>query len=49
LAAAGFALEETGDYVGHSSTYMVDRCRHLIEGHETRAAARFDAYLSEAR
>lgn len=46
MAAAGFALEEIGDYVGHSSTYMVDRYRHLIEGHEARAAARFDAYLA---
>jgi integrase len=45
MAAAGFSLEEIGDYVGHSSAYMVDRYRHLLEGHEARAAARFDAFL----
>src|SRR5262249_11792410 len=43
---AGFSLEEIGDYVGHSSTYMTDRYRHLREGHEARAAERFDAYLT---
>jgi integrase len=31
---AGFSLERIGDYVGHSSAYMVDCYRHLIEGHE---------------
>lgn len=49
MAAAGFALEEIGDYVGHSSAYMVDRYRHLLEGHEAAAASRFDAYLTGAR
>jgi hypothetical protein len=39
-------LEEIGDYVGHASTFMVDRYRHLREGHEARAAERFDAYLA---
>lgn len=47
MADAGFKLEEIGDYVGHSSTFMVDRYRHLIEGHEQEAAARFDRYLTE--
>lgn len=42
---AGFSLERIGDYVGHSSTYMVERYRHLLEGHEAEAAAQFDAYL----
>jgi integrase len=42
---AGFSLERIGDYVGHSSSYMVDRYRHLIEGHEAEAAERFTAYL----
>jgi integrase len=42
---AGFSLEEIGDYVGHGSAYMTDRYRHLREGHEGRAAERFDAYL----
>ncbi len=42
---AGFSLERIGDYVGHSSAYMVDRYRHLLEGHEAEAAERFDAYI----
>ena len=45
---AGLSLEEIGDYVGHSSAYMTDRYRHLREGHEARAAERFDAYLAAA-
>ena len=45
---AGFSLEEIGDYVGHSSSYMTDRYRHLREGHEARAAERFDDYLTRA-
>ena len=32
-------------YVGHSSSYMVDRYRHLLEGHEAEAADRLSAYL----
>jgi integrase len=35
---AGLSLERIGDYVGHSSTYMTDRYRHLLEGHEQEAA-----------
>ena len=42
---AGLSLERIGDYVGHNSTYMVDRYRHLLEGHETEAARLFDQYL----
>jgi integrase len=42
---AGFSLERIGDYVGHSSTYMTDHYRHLLEGHEAEAAKRFDEYL----
>ena len=49
LHAAGFALEEIGDYVGHSSAYMTDRYRHLLAGHEARAAKRFDDYLTGAQ
>jgi hypothetical protein len=41
---AGLSLEEIGDYVGHSSTYMTDRYRHVRAG-QARAAERFDAYL----
>jgi integrase len=44
---AGIALETIGDYVGHNSAYMTDRYRHLREGHEARAAERFDAYLTK--
>jgi integrase len=29
MHAAGRSLEEIGDYVGHSSSYMTDRYRHL--------------------
>ena len=46
MFAAGFSLEEIGDYVGHSSAYMTDRYRHLLEGHEAEAARRFDEYLA---
>jgi integrase len=46
---AGFSLERIGDYVGHSSTYMVDRYRHLLDGHEAEAAARFEDYLVRQR
>lgn len=42
---AGFPLERIGDYVGHAAADMVDRYRHLLDGHEAEAAARFDAYL----
>jgi integrase len=45
LHAAGFTLEEIGDYVGHSAAYMTDRYRHLLAGHEAKAAERFDRYL----
>src|SRR5204862_5488895 len=43
---AGFSLERIGDYVGHSSTYMTDRYRHLLDGHEAEAAERFEDYLT---
>ncbi|MGZ4357513.1 MAG: tyrosine-type recombinase/integrase, partial [Gaiellaceae bacterium] len=43
---AGFSLERIGDYVGHSSTFMVDRYRHLLDGHEREAADTLDAYLA---
>jgi integrase len=44
---AGFSLERIGDYVGHSSAYMTDRYRHLLDGHEQEAADVLDAYLAE--
>jgi integrase len=48
MHAAGCSLEEVGDFVGHSSTYMTDRYRHLLEGQRERAAARLDSFLSGA-
>jgi integrase len=45
---AGFSLERIGDYVGHSSAYMTDAYRHLLEGHEAEAAERFEDYLTRA-
>jgi integrase len=45
---AGFSLERIGDYVGHSSAYMTDACRHLLDGHEAEAAERFEDYLTRA-
>jgi integrase len=46
MAAAGTPLLEIGDFVGHSSAYMVDRYRHLLDGQREQAAERLDAYLS---
>ena len=48
MHAAGFSLEQIGDYVGHSSAYMTDAYRHLLDGHEAAAAERFEQYLSGA-
>ncbi len=45
IVAAGRSLEEVGDYVGHTSTYMTDRYRHLLDGTRTAAAAALDALL----
>ena len=49
MHAAGRSLEEIGDYVGHSSTYMTDRYRHLLDGARIEAAAALDALLEAAR
>jgi len=48
IADAGFDLPTIGDFVGHSSTYMTDRYRHLLDGAEEAAATRFDEYLRRA-
>jgi integrase len=45
---AGLSLERIGDYVGHSSAYMTDRYRHLLEGHEREAGAALDSFLAGA-
>jgi integrase len=44
MHAAGFALEEIGDYVGHTSKHMTDHYRHLLKGHERETVAKFDRY-----
>lgn len=48
MHAAGRSLEEIGDYVGHTSAYMTDRYRHLLDGQRQEAAAAFDALLATA-
>lgn len=47
MHAAGRSLEEIGDYVGHSSAYMTDRYRHLLEGARQEAADALDAFLAK--
>jgi integrase len=49
MAAAGVPLERIGDYVGHSSTYMTDRYRHLIEGQRQDDVERLDRSLTGTR
>ena len=49
MHAAGCSLEEIGDFIGHSSTSMSDRYRHLLAGQRERAAERLDAYLTGAQ
>jgi integrase len=48
MSAAGVPLESIGDYVGHSSVYMTDRYRHLVEGQRAEHLRRFDEYLALA-
>jgi integrase len=45
---AGFSLERIGDYCGHTTSFMTDAYRHLLEGHEAEAAERFEDYLARA-
>jgi integrase len=49
MHAAGVPLKRIGDYVGHSSAYMTDRYRHLIEGQRDEDPARMDAMWTNAR
>jgi hypothetical protein len=49
VGRAGCSLEKIGDFVGHSSTYMVDRYRHLLDGQRERAAERLDTFLTGAQ
>ncbi len=46
MHAATCSLETIGDYVGHSSTYMTNHYRHLLEGERKQDVARFDAYFA---
>jgi len=48
MADAGLSLERIGDYVGHSSTYMTDRYRHLLPGHEDETRRVVDEYFARA-
>lgn len=48
FAAGGIPLERIGDYVGHSSTYMTDHYRHLIEGQREADRRQLDDYLARA-
>jgi len=43
----GYDLAEIGDYVGHSTVYMIDRYRHLLEGKRQAAIAKADAYFAD--
>lgn len=49
MHTAGVPLERIGDYVGHSSNYMTDRYRHLIEGQRDDDAARLDRLITGAQ
>ena len=48
MVDAGLSLERVGDYIGHSSAWMTDKYRHLLEGHEAEAARMLDEYLARA-
>lgn len=48
MAAAGLPVERVGDYAGHSTVYMVERYRHVFEGHEREAACLMEDYLARA-
>jgi integrase len=49
MHAAGCSIEEIGDYVGHSSAYMTDRYRHLLDGQRDAAAAKLDTFLTQTK
>jgi integrase len=46
MFAAGTTLEEIGEYVGHSSSYMTDKYRHLLPGSHDEARKRMDKLLA---
>jgi integrase len=49
MSRAGLSLEEIGDYVGHASTYMTDRYRHLLPDAHAEARRKADAFLSASK
>ena len=49
MHAAGCSLEEIGDYVGHASSYMTDRYRHLLDGQREEAAKKLERFLTGAQ
>jgi hypothetical protein len=49
MYAAGCSLEEIGDYVGHSSSYMTDRYRHLLEGQRDGRLERLETFLTSGQ
>jgi len=49
MHAAGVSLEEIGDYVGHASSYMTDKYRHLLPSSIDEARRKMDALLAAAR
>lgn len=46
---AGLPLETIGDFVGHASTYMTDRYRHLLPDALDQARRKMDALLAAAK
>lgn len=48
MHAAGVSLERIGDYVGHSTAYMTDKYRQLVEGQRDQDREAFSAYLTGA-
>lgn len=47
MASQGIPLERVGGYVGHTSAYMTDAYRHLLEGQREQDAAALDALLTK--
>lgn len=48
FAAGGIPLERIGDYVGHSSVWMTETYRHLLQGQREADRRQLDDYLARA-